>query len=131
MGIESACIHRARQVGTVRGSTRSAQGEYERVPFTGPWVPARVMLRGAVSPKSRGANVSTEARTVRGYELLLEAEDETGAPIDAPTANSVFETDCPVLGNPTITLNGEPEWLNNGDELFGYMAYGDVPLERA
>lgn len=131
MPIDSACIHRARQVGTSRGASRNAQGEYERDAVVGPWIPARVMLRGSVTPKTRGANTSSEARVAQGYELLLAPADETGAPFDDPTASMVFETDCAILDSPTLELNGEPERLNDGVQLIGWLCYGDVPLDRA
>jgi hypothetical protein len=131
MGIESALIHRAREVGWTRGSTRSAQGEYQQVAELGPWIPARLMGRGGVAPKTRAANVSTEAGVQGAYELLLGPVDEDSNPIQAPTASSVFETDCPVLGSPTISLNGEPEILTNGADLYGFLCYGDVPLDRS
>lgn len=97
----------------------------------GAWIPARVMERGGVAAKARGAQASTEARVARSYEMLLGSEDENGAAVEQPTASSVFETDCPVLGSPTIPLDGDPEVLNDGDTLIGYLVYGDVPLERS
>lgn len=131
MALETALIHRARQVGSTRGVTRSAQGEYQRVAFTGPWIPARVMGRGSVAPKARGGTASTEAHVTGAYELLLGSLDETGVAVEPPTASSVYETDCAVLGSPKLELNGEPETLTNGVELLGYLAYGDVPLDRS
>jgi hypothetical protein len=127
--LETALIHRVRAVGSQRGATRSAQGEYERVPVTGPWIPARVMERGGSAAKARGP--ATESRVARGYELLIAGEDELGVLVARPTASTVFESDCPVLGDPVIELNGEPEVLNNGEELIGFLCYGDVPLERS
>lgn len=128
--MRSALIHRARLVGSRKGVTRDAQGSYGREPVQGPWIPARVMERGGVAGKSRARENSTEARVVRGYELLLYTTDEHGDPVDKPTAAAVFETDCPVLGSPTIALSGEPEVLNNGVDLIGYSCQGDVPAER-
>lgn len=129
--MRSALIHRARVIGQRRGATRNAQGAYEQEPFTGPWIPARLMERGGVAAKARRGQEAVEARVDRGYELLLDFEDETGATVDRPTASSVFETDCPVLGSPTVELNGEPELLNNGADMIGYCCYGDVPKDRA
>lgn len=111
--------------------TRDAQGEFDRTPFTGPWIPARVMRRGSVSPEQRAATGGTEAHVTEGFELLIGSFDESGVATEPPTASSVYETDCPVLGNPVVELNGEPETLTNGVELFGWLAYGDVPLERS
>jgi len=129
--VDSALIHRARLVGQKRGAVRSAQGSYAREPIEAPWIPARVMERGAVAAKSRRGQQTTEARVQRGYELLIGPVDEDGAPVEKPTASARFETDCPILGNPTIELSGEPEVLTNGVDLIGYMAYGDVPGERS
>jgi hypothetical protein len=131
--MESALIHLARQVGSRRGVTRNAQGAYDQELVTGPWIPARVMERGAVAAKSRagGQQPSSEARVQRGYELLVGPEDEAGADVERPTASSTFETDCPALGSPTIELSGEPEVLNDGEDLIGYVCFGDVPEDRS
>ena len=118
-------------VGQQRVGPRSAQGAYAEGPLEGPWIAARVMERGGVAAKTRGRPDSTEARVARGYELLLDFIDELGEFVAKPPASAVFETDCPILGNPRIELSGEPEILNDGEELIGYMAFGDVPAERA
>ena len=113
---------------------RNEQGEYPTVALAGPWIPARVMERGGVSAKTRGSDggeTSTEARVSRAYELLLGSQDETGIPVARPSASATFETDCPILGSPTIPLDGDPEVLNNGTDLIGYLCYGEVPLERS
>jgi hypothetical protein len=129
--LETALIHRARLVGQERAGSRTAQGEFPTVLVTGPWIPARVMERGGVATKARGGQDSTEARVARSYELLLGASDEMGGPVALPTGSSVFETDCPILGSPTIPLDGDAELLNNGTDLIGFLCYGDVPLERS
>lgn len=130
--MRAALIHRARQVGRRRTGGRDAQGAYATEPFTGPWIRARVMERGAVSPKRRRApEASTQARVERGYELLIDAIDMAGAVVEKPTAAAVFETDCPILGNPVIQLSGETEILTDGRRLIGFLALGDVPAERA
>lgn len=131
MAMETALIHRARLVGSERGSTRSAQGEYERVPVTSPWIPARLMERGGVAAKARGTGGSTEARVVRSFELLIGAEDESGAAVEEPTASGLYETDCDVLGSPTVVLSGDPELLNDGDDLIGFLCWAEVPKERS
>lgn len=91
------------------------------------------MERGGVAPETRGGGAVPEpdVRVARGYELLLGAVDENNDPVAKPTASDVFETDCPILGNPTIPLAGDPEVLNTGTDLVGYDCYGEVPLERA
>lgn len=127
-------IHRARLVGTrrVEPAERDAQGAYATEAFTGPWIRARVMERGAVGAKRRRRpEESTEARVERGYELLLDFIDLAGDPVEKPTAAATFETDCPILNDPVIVLSGEPEVLNTGSRLIGFMAYGDVPKERS
>lgn len=131
--MREALIHRARQVGHRKLETRNAQGAYDTAPFTGPWIKARVMERGAVAPKRRREpEQTTGARVERGYEMLLDSiDDDSGAPVAKPPASAVFETECEILGNPTIELSGEPETLTNGVALIGYMAYGDVPKDRA
>lgn len=131
--MSSALIHRARWVGYERGTTRNDQGEVAQVAVTGPWIPARLMERGGVSSKARSGSggASAEARVARSYELLLGAVDETGVPVTFPTASAEFETDCPILGSPTIPLDGDPEVLNNGVDLIGYLIYAEVPLDRS
>ena len=131
--MRSALIHRARQVGSRRAPTRSDQGSYDTEPTTGPWIPARLMERGGVAAKSRpgGQQPSSEARVQRGYELLLGPVDENGDATERPTASAVYETDCAVLGSPTIELSGDPEVLTNGTALIGFLCYGDVPKDRA
>jgi hypothetical protein len=90
------------------------------------------MERGAVASKRRREpEATTEARVERGYEILLDFIDLAGDPVQKPTAAATFETDCPVLGDPTITLSGEPEHLTNGVREIGWMCWGDVPKERS
>lgn len=130
--MQSALIHRARWVGYERGNTRNAQGEYAQVATTGPWIPARLMERGGVSSKARGTSGGgAEARVARSYELLLGAVDVNRQAVVFPTASAEFETDCPILGSPTIPLDGDPEVLNNGKDLIGYLIYAEVPLDRS
>lgn len=129
--MQAALIHRARQVGTRRGAQRGEQGAYEMERFEGPWIPARVMERGGTAAKARRSPQTTAARVERGYELLLGPVDVAGAPVEKPTASMVFETDCPILDSPTVELDAEPEVLNNGTALIGYLATGDVPKDRA
>lgn len=124
-------IHRARQVGLQRAGVRSAQGAYASAPIEAPWIDARVMERGSVAAKTRRRPDTTEARIVRGYELLLDGVDELGDVVVKPTASAVFETDCAVLGNPVLTLSGETEVLTNGEDLIGYLCHADVPAERS
>jgi hypothetical protein len=130
----AALIHRARLVGVrrVEPAERDAQGAYETEAFAGPWIRARVMERGAVAAKRRRRpEESTEARVERGYELLLDYIYLAGDPVAKPTAAATFETDCPILDNPTIVLSGEPEHLNDGRREIGWMCWGDVPKERS
>lgn len=127
----SALIHRARFVGYERSGVRNDQGEYPEAPVTGPWIPARLMERGGVSAKARSNDSSSEARVARSYELLLGCVDETGTPVVFPSASATFETDAPILGSPTIPLDGDPEVLNNGVDLIGYLIYAEVPLDRS
>lgn len=128
----SGLIHRARVVGQARTGTRNEQGEMEEVPDTGPWILARVMERGGVAPGSRRSQFSTAERVSQGFEMLLDTvDDETGADVDVPVAGSTWETDCPVLGSPTLTLSGDGDTLNNGSELIAYDCYATVPKDRA
>jgi hypothetical protein len=123
-------IHRVRLAGLRRGETRSAQGSYEMEQVTGPWIAARVMERGGVAGKSRRGSQQAAERVDRGYELLIDTVDMVGgAPVEL-TASAVLETDCPVLGNPVVQLSGDPEVLNNGSELIGFLAYGDAVKDR-
>lgn len=87
------------------------------------------MERGGVALKSRRAPETTAAVVQRGYEVLLDTVDETGASVDPPGAGAVLETDCDVLGSPTIVLSGAPELLNNGAEMIAILCYGDVPKD--
>ena len=89
------------------------------------------MERGGVAAKARRRPQTSDARVERGYEILLDTVDVDGFAIEKPKATAIVETDCPVLGSPTIQLSGEPEALNNGVDLIGYMAYGDVPADAA
>lgn len=118
-------------VGRERAPARTAQGAYPTALIEAPWIDARVMERGSVAPKSRRWPYTTEARIVRGYELLLDGVDEFGDVVAKPTASAVFETDCPVLGSPVLTLSGETEVLTNGEDLIGYLCHADVPAERS
>lgn len=123
-------IHAARFEVRERGA-RNAQGERELTdPVYSAWVDARLMERGGVSARTRRrAQMSSEARVGRGYELLLEPVDRAGAPI-APKAGDVVQTDCPILGSPTIELDGEPENLNDGEEPIGFLCYATKPKDR-
>jgi hypothetical protein len=112
--VETALIHRARLIHRVRGA-RSPQGEYAMTVAPGPWFGARLMESGGVAAETRRRPGSTEARVARGYELLAGPVDETGATV-VLSASSVVETDCPVLGSPTLELSGDPE------KLIGWMA---------
>lgn len=130
--MRGALIHRARLVGrrTVAGPP-NVLGEVETEEFAGPWIRARVMERGSVAAKGRRSPETTAARVERGYEVLLDFVDLAGAPVAKPTASAVFETECAVLGNPTVHLSGEPEVLTNGVRLIGYLCHGDVPKDRS
>ena len=127
----SALIHRARFVGFERGVTRSDQGEYEQVAVTGPWIAARVMERGGVSAKARTDAADSEARVARSYEILVGCVDETGAAVTFPTGSTTLQTDAPILNSPTIPLDGDPEVLNDGTKVIGFLCYGEVPLDRS
>lgn len=129
--MRQALIHQVRLVGQQRGGPRSDQGEYDSLPLETPWIKARVMERGSVAPKTRLRPNTTEARVERGYEILLDFVDENGGDVAKPNASAVFESMCPVLGDPIITLSGEPEVLTNGRRLVGYMCFGSIPAERA
>lgn len=89
------------------------------------------MERGSVAAKQRRGPQTVATRVERGYELLIGPVDENGEPVGKPTASAVFETECAVLGDPVVELNGEPEVLTNGVDLIGYLAYGDVAVDRA
>lgn len=127
----SGLIHRARVVGERQGVSRNGQGEYESEPVWGPWIAARVMERGGVAAKARRFATSTAAVAERGYEVLLDTVDVNGNAVEVPAAGAVLETDCDVLGSPTIALSGIPEILNNGDELIAILCYGDIPKDSA
>jgi hypothetical protein len=123
-------IHRARILSKVRG-TRNAQGERPVTPGTpGPWFDARLMERGGPAGKSRRRPEGTDARVARGYELLADAVDEAGAPV-VLSASDVVETECSVLGSPTIELSTKPERLTDGEELIGWLAYSVDPSDAA
>ena len=123
-------IHAARFEVRTKGA-RDAQGERAlSAPGFSAWVDARLMERGAVAARTRRrAGMSSEARVGRGYELLLGPIDRAGAAIE-PKAGDIVQTDCPVLGSPTIELDGEPERLNNGEETIGWLAYATKPKDR-
>lgn len=123
-------IHRARLL--PRGRTaRNAQGEYEEAAgAAGPWFAARLMERGGPASKSRRRPQSTEAVVERGYELLADTVDQAGGPV-VLTASSLVETDCEVLGSPTLELSTRPEKLTNGVDHIGWLAYAAAPSDAA
>lgn len=123
----SGMIHRARVISRERAA-RNAQGEYESEPVTGAWFNARLMQRGGVNAKQRREGTGGDARVVRGYELLAQPNDENGDPV-VLSASALVQTDCPLLGSPTLELSGEPEKLNNGTRHIGWMAYADKPKD--
>jgi hypothetical protein len=124
-------VHRARFTGRQRSGARDGQGAYPSVVVTGPWIPARLMERGGVASKSRRGQATVAAVVERGYELILDSEDENGQEYPRPTASALFETDCPILGSPLVVVTGEPEVLNNGDDLIGYLLTADVAKDRS
>lgn len=119
--MQSALVHRARLLERVVG-TRNAQGERETTVVAGPFFRARLMERGAAR-EGRRRQSSTDARVARGYELLASPTDENGELV-VLTASCEVETDCPVLGSPTIQLDAQPELLTNGTERIGWAATG-------
>lgn len=123
-------IHRARLLVRSRGP-RDPQGEYPlSEPVPGPWFSARLMERGAVAPERRRRTSGTDARVARGYELLADMVDEAGAPV-VLSASALVETDCPLLGSPTLELDGEPERLNDGEEMIGWMCFAQKVKDAA
>ena len=88
------------------------------------------MERGAVSDKRRRRDDGTDSRAPRGYELLTNPLAIDGTPV-VLSASDLIETDCPLLGSPTVELSGEPEKLNNGKRHIGYMCYAVAPKDRA
>jgi hypothetical protein len=128
--VDSALVHRARRVDRVAGE-RDDEGEYELEDRPGPWFAARLMERGGVGGRDRRrGGQATDARTERGYELLAGPVDEAGAPL-VLEAGDLVETECPVLGSPTVELAGRPEKLNQGDEHIGWVAYATVAGDQA
>jgi hypothetical protein len=122
-------VHRARLVGRRRGPVRDAQGAYVTEPTASAWFDARVMRRGSVAPKTRRRpGAGSDARVVAGFEVLADTIDDDGHDV-VLTASSRLETDCPVLGSPTLELSGEPEPLNDGTNLIGWLAYADLPKD--
>jgi hypothetical protein len=110
---------------------RNAQGEYPEVAGTpGAWFRARLMERGGPAGEARRRPQTTEASVVRGYELLADTVDETGAPV-VLSASSIVETDCPVLGSPVLELATRPEVLTNGRRVIGYQAFAAAPSDAA
>lgn len=96
----------------------------------GPWFAARVMERGGPAGKSRRRPDGTDARVARGYELLADAVDESGAPVVLAASNLV-ETDCPILDSPSFELASRPEKLTDGVEHIGWLAYSVMPSDAA
>jgi hypothetical protein len=88
------------------------------------------MERGGPAAKQRRRAEGTDARVPRGYELLADTVDETGAPV-VLSASSLVETDCPVLGSPSFELDGRPERLTNGRRLIGWRAFSVDPGDAA
>lgn len=129
-----ALIHRARLLTWMQAQdVRDAYGErvVEGEPTPGPWVAARVTLRGGPAAGQR-RNATTVAVTAKtAYELLLAPVDEFGAPVEVPAAGGVWETDCEVLGSPTLHLESAGETLTNGRRPYGYLAYGGKPGDGA
>jgi hypothetical protein len=133
--VDAALIHRARFLTwpADRAGARGAQGEYERppvVPDRGPWIDARIMRTRGSQSKRRRAQEATEANVTVPYEVLLAPEVTVGGVTQAVTltASAILETDCPVLGNPTLELAGEPEPLNDGEGLIGW--YGQASIAK-
>jgi hypothetical protein len=127
--VRTALIHRARLVSRTRGA-RNVEGEYPLAPAPGPWFKARLMERGGVAAERRRRTNSTDAKVSRGYELLVDTVDETGAAVTI-SASSIVETDCPILGSPTLELEGEPERLNNGTLAIGWVAFAQKAKDAA
>lgn len=132
--MDSACIHRARLVLPARATVRNAQGEYDE-PDTdeaprGPWFAARLMETTGAPAKNRRQPGSADARVVEPYELLAMPAAEDGSPVEL-TASSLVETDCPLLGSPTLLLAGRPEKLNDGETHIGWRALANVPADAA
>ncbi len=128
--LDIALIHRARVVTVVRASGRDAQGSRQETagaPVAGPWVAARVLELGGPPRGRRRSPNSSAAQVVHAFEVLFGAELESGEPWAGPPPGARIQTDCGVLGNPTIDLDGRAETLNDGEDVIGYRAFGDVP----
>lgn len=123
-------IHRAHLVGFTRGPRRNDEGAYDDVPYEGPWFAARIMEVTNAPAKGRRRPESTDARAVAPYEILADAVDEDGVPV-VLTASSRLETECDVLGSPTLELAGKPEKLNDGEEHIGWYGRANVPKDAA
>jgi hypothetical protein len=122
-------IHRARLLTRARGA-RNGQGEYEDSdpPTPGPWFAARLMERGGPADKRRRGQ--TDARVPRGYELLTDTTATDGTAV-VLTASSLVESECAILGSPTLELSGAPEKLTDGVEHIGWFAFAVKPGDAA
>lgn len=109
---------------------RNSQGEYAGATKLSPWIAARIMQRGAVSPERRRRAESSASRVARGYEILLAPVDEDGTPVTV-TASSVLECEAEILASPTLEISGEPELLNDGEERIGWLLWADAPKDRS
>jgi hypothetical protein len=128
--MEAALIHRARIVTRAKGA-RNAQGEKELgEPAVSPWIAARLMERGAVTPERRRRPNSTESEVTAQYELLLAPLNLDGGAF-VVSASTEFETDCPILGSPAVQAAGKPEKLNDGAEHIGWLVYANKPQDAA
>jgi hypothetical protein len=118
--VRDALIHRAREAGTRATGERNAQGEKVRVPFAGPWVAARFMERGIAAERRRDDGGAT---TARGYELLMDFVDETGAPFELKASMRLLVVAPPVtpLEGWLVEVDGDPEHLNDGVDEIGWM----------
>lgn len=135
--MDTALIHRVRllRFPKAEAGERNDQGEYARPaePDPGPWVEARVMVpRGSQAKRRRGQD-STAAAVTAAYEVLIAPTVRVDA-VEQPvviTASSILETDCPVLGSPTIEMVGRPELLNDGEDPIGWFGQANEHRDAA
>jgi hypothetical protein len=119
--VRGALIHRARETGTRPAAVRDAQGQYPAEPYEGPEFRVRFMERG-VSGKQRRDDSS--ARQARTYELLADFVDLAGAPLELESGMRLLVVAVPVTPADgwEVEVDGDPERLNNGVAMIGWMA---------
>jgi hypothetical protein len=138
--MDAALIHRARLLTYPKSGARDAQGEYGRPaePEAGPWIDARIMRSRGSSSKRRRAPDATEAVVNLPFEVLVAptvlVPDGAGGVVEEAvelTGSAILETDCPVLGDPTLELSGTPELLNDGEDRIGWFGQATIAKDVA